>query len=1214
MRTSRRLRWATLASLVLPLLAGPSLHDLGALPALVASPARTEPNVYPLYLPLVNPPARPTTPVTVSQAGALLDAPIEVRLSTAEPAATIYFTLDGTEPRVDRGQVYVAPLVIDRTTTLRAMAYRSGQDPSPVATRTFVFPDEVLHQPPEPACRREPGQPPCFPVHWGYFPTDYPSWSSPGAPVPADYEMDPKVLARVGPEALKSGLRALPSLSLVMDPADLFDPVGGIYANPLGLGLAWERPASVELIQPDGRPGFQVNCGVRVAGRWSRMPDSTAKHSFSLRFKSQYGPKKLDYPLFPGSDVHRFDTLRLRAGQADSFNYFPGKAQFVHDQWARDTQRDMGWLSADGIFVHLYVNGLYWGLYNLTEEPTAHFAADHLGGAAEDWDVLKEGREVEDGDAAAYEALLALAAEGPPTPERYERVQGLLDLPQFADYHLLEIFGANWDWPLNNWRAARNRVTGEGFQFFVWDMEHMIQLDTYGVDGSNADTAGVDGLHGWLKSSAEYRLLFADRVQRHLAGAGALTPAANWERYRRLADGIESAMVAESARWGDVVPGRRAFGENRDAWCRHLARCEKECQPANAAVCPQLVDLDWLPERDRLRDVFFPQRTAVVVQQLCDQGLYPPVAPPRLDPPGGPGPAPARLVMAPDLTGPGCAAARTDGVLYYTLDGSDPREAWTGRPAPTARAYAGPLRLPWRARVTARALVTGPDGPLWSAAVAAEYGLPRLAISEIMYHPPADEDQEFLELVNREAYEVDLSGVTTTGITITLPAGARLGPFEHGVLVANSDAFTARYAGVTVLGEYTGRLSNGGERLTVSAPTGEVLADVTYDDEGFWPRSPDGRGWSLVLEGPGADPADPEAWRASSQPGGSPGVADAPPPYQVVQVNEVLPRAAAPREPAVELYNPGPATAFVGGWGLTDDLDVPFRHRLPPGATIPPGGFAVIYQAALGFPLSPLGGEVFVVGAGSGGEANGLMLGVAHGPAEDGRSFGRFRSSVGVAFPALARPTFGVDDPTAVDDFRRGSGAPNVTPWVGPVVLNEVMYHPAGDQPEYVELHNPGSEPVWLADPADPLRRWRLAGGVDAVFPEGTVLPPGGYLLVSGVEPWRLRQAYDVPPAVPVVGPWSGKLDNAGEAVELLRPLALDDGAVADGRVDGLHYGDTPPWRTAADGQGPSLERVDPTGYGDEPNNWLALSRSGTPGRANTPVRRVWLPFAVDGR
>src|SRR5207247_8599578 len=138
------------------------------------------------------------------------------------------------------------------------------------------------------------------------FPHDVHTQSSDGLP-PAgwpyewgqnkvDYGMDPRVVndSRWRDEILPA-LKDLPSFSLVMDLEDLFGRERGIYSNAGQHGRDVERSCSLELINPDGSKGFQINCGVRIRGGFSRMP-TTPKQSFRFFFRKQYGDGKLKYP------------------------------------------------------------------------------------------------------------------------------------------------------------------------------------------------------------------------------------------------------------------------------------------------------------------------------------------------------------------------------------------------------------------------------------------------------------------------------------------------------------------------------------------------------------------------------------------------------------------------------------------------------------------------------------------------------------------------------------------------------------------------------------------------------------------------------------------------------------------------------------------------------------------------------------------------------
>jgi len=1211
------------------------------------------------YLPLVSPPMPAVAALRLSHTRGIYDAPFALEAATTTPGAVIRYTTDGTVPTEAHGEIYGAPLAITTTTVLKILGVRPGFTPTAVETHTYILPAAVVRQPAQPDPRR-------FPAAWGTYPEDS---AVAGFPVPADYAMDPKVVDDPRyRDTILDDLKSLPSLSLVTTPEDMFGSPGlwgtaaGIYSNPLGEGSDWERPMSAELIHADGRPGFQINGGVRIAGQWSRKPDGTPKHSFSLRFRRRYGPTHLVYPLFAGGDVRTFDDLRLRAGQADALHYFAHKAQYVHDQWGRDTQRAMGGLSADGAFVHLYVNGLYWGLYNLTEEPTAAFAEAHLGGDADDFDVLKgaerivvgpDGQakveqtyEIEDGEADAYESLLAIPKRGAASnPELYDQMAAALDIRQHIDFTLLEIYGANHDWLGKNWRALRRRAAGERFRFLVWDIEQMTPLVDLDADcgsrahpecGDIADTPGVAGLHGWLKGSPEYRFAFADRARRHLFAGGALAPDQARARYRRLAGGIEGAVVGESARWGDAEPQPRTRNEMFAIWSLFWARF--------GHGAPWTRDDHWARERDRVLDTYFPRRAAIVLQQLCDAGLYPALATPALETRAGRGKSTV-VAMRADAGTPRCAGERADGTIYYTTDGSDPRAAWsgdgavawTGEPSPSARVYRQPARFTSYAVIKARLAVTEGGHLVWSALVETAVETPRLAFSEIMYHPPPG-DPEFLEIQNLEPAPVDLSGATLTGVSATLPPGTVIEPGGFLVLTPDLAAFRGRYSRVPVAATYAGDLADAGETLALGDARGAPLLRVAYDNKAFWPVGPDGYGYALVMVDPAADPADPEHWRSSARRRGSPGGPDPDPPHRLVVVSEVLAHASPPLEGAIELFNPGEGPIDIGGWFLSDTREDLRKYRIHEGTTLAPKGFAVFYAEDLrgggsfvpppsgglrsgepwigaGLGLDPRGGMVYLSSGGPLGELTGSIRGVGYGPAEPGVSWGRHRTSVRQVFVPQARRTFGADDAATVEAFRAGTGLPNAGPRIGAAVLGEIMYHPAAGADEYVEIVNRTDAPLVLESETLTAATWRLSAGVGYAFPPGIRIPPRGRIIVAGADPRAFRansKNARVPDDVVIFGPFEGDLDDEGETVALSWPALIGgDTAIRYIDADRVRYADAAPWPALAAGHGPSLERRGLDRYGDDPLSWLALATVGTPGLPTTIPIQAFFPVAV---
>ena len=790
-----------------------------------------------------------------------VSAPFDLVLSTVTSDSEIRYTLDGSAPTVSQGAVYTAPIRIEHTTSVRAAAFKLNYRPTDVDTHTYLFLPDVVNQPARPAG---------FPATW--------------AGVPADYAMDPRITqAAASSNRLDAALRSLPSLVITSPIDNLFSSSRGIYANPERNGVTWERPVSLEWIRANGASEFQIDCGLRIQGGYFRQRSVTQKHSLRLLFKSVYGTGRLQQGIFNEfGAAQEFDTLVLRAGANDGYAWREARdtEQFIRDEFGRRSLLSMGQPSARGQFVHLYLNGLYWGLYNLTERPAEDFSATYLGGEPETWDAINSG-EVKSGSLQAWNSFMAGVGDVNTLAE-YQRLKGLnadgspnpsfpayFDAPNYIDYMLVNIWGGNWDWPFKNFWFGRQRdgLAG-GFKFYAWDFENTM--------GNNRDrsplnmvsppagiaSAWVGGPHDHLKHFSEYQIEFADRVHRHFFNGGTLTPESLIARYRELADLVEPSIIAETARWGD------------DNWST-----------------PQDLS-DWLRERDWIIGTYLPQRTAIVLDQLRNAGLYPSIFAPAVTPLGG------RVTRATPIL---LSTIGTE--LFYTTNGLDPRlPGGTVRPGAvrvvpatgtTSTNFAGPLFLTERTSIKARAR----QGDLWSALSEAEFtvdvipaGTNNLVIAEFCYRPhdastPAEravtadrDDFEFLELMNVSDQSVDLTGVRfTTGVLFDFAAGTTLAPGQRTLVVRNRPAFEARYGTTwSIAGQFEGNLSNGGEQIALQNAAGQDICRFDYLDRAPWPAGADQNGYSLVLRRPQGRPdhSDPAQWRVSLQSGGNPGGTD----------------------------------------------------------------------------------------------------------------------------------------------------------------------------------------------------------------------------------------------------------------------------------------------------------------------------------------------------
>ncbi|MCI0500076.1 MAG: lamin tail domain-containing protein [Planctomycetales bacterium] len=495
-----------------------------------------------------------------------------------------------------------------------------------------------------------------------------------------------------------------------------------------------------------------------------------------------------------------------------------------------------------------------------------------------------------------------------------------------------------------------------------------------------------------------------------------------------------------------------------------------------------------------------------------------------------------------------------------------------------------------------------------------------LRITEIMYHPAAtpsdtynEEEYEFVELKNIGATPLVLDNVKFTGgIMYTFAAGVNLtlAAGDTMVLVRNAAAFAERYntAGMHIAsGVYTGYLSNSGEAMKLEDETNSTILEFNYKDG--WSVITDRNGFSLTI----ADPSgtldswdEKESWLASSVVNGTPGADETGhvAAYEAIVINEVMTHTDdLVYGDWIELHNTTGSPISIGGWFLSDDADALMQYEIAADVSIPAYGYIVFTATEhfrnasdpgchSSFGLSEHGEQVYLC-SGSGGQlAGGYCIEQDFGSADNGVTLGRYTKS--------AQSGYDIDFVTLVSATK---GAVNSAAAVGNVVINEIMYNsPDVDfRAEYIELKNRTGSPINLFDPDNPSHTWQFTDGVEYIFPMGTIIPANGYILIVRDDPTAFRQRYETPLNIPVgvgiLGPYTGKMDNTGEKLELSRPGEPDPitGIFSYIRADMVNYNDKTPWPVSADGEGNALGRINASAYGNDVINWQAASPS--PGR-----------------
>ena len=579
------------------------------------------------------------------------DSPFQLAITSATPGATVRYTIDGSWPSETRGLIYTGPITVDRSMPVKAIAYRNGYVPTDVDTHTYILIDSVLAQT-DANTRSVYG----LPASWGENSTYY------------GMDRNPSIDPGNHP-TIAEDLKTVPSLSIAIDSDDMFGSQG-IYSNPGASGQEWERRTSLELIDPeDGSGGgnFQQDCAIRIQGGAFRSFGLTRKKSFRVLFKSQFGtdnqptggPGKLRFPLF-GTDpgvAQEFQTLvfRMESNDGWQWNGAGGQPQYARDEFGRRVQLALGQPASHGRYLNVYINGVYWGLYNVVERPDAGFAETYFDGVDDRdlWEGQNSGSPINSATNLstwnAYKSELAPISSAPSDAERdriYLEACGFnadgtrnpgypvwCDPDNNIDYFLVNWYAGNSDWPRKNYYGGIDTrvATRTGYKYFMWDAEWSLFLRSNLNTDRTSDFRGIQEPNDDLEESPEYQIRFADRAHRAMFNGGPLTPAGAREIYEEVTAQHTSLLVAEAARWGNQHGGERDLG-------------------------------DWQNEYDKIINNWFPARTGNFLDQLRARDLYPDIAAPTYSQHGG---------SVPSGGGPRLIVPESVSQIYYIYGDGD---------------------------------------------------------------------------------------------------------------------------------------------------------------------------------------------------------------------------------------------------------------------------------------------------------------------------------------------------------------------------------------------------------------------------------------------------------------------------------------------------------------------------------------------------------------
>lgn len=734
----------------------------------------------------------------------------QLTLSSTLPNANIIFTTNNSKPSIQNNPTYYnEPIFIANTKTVKAVAFNET-DTSQVVSHSYLFLKDIIE---------------------------------------ANY-MDTSITQSVLYQPLiEQSFFSIPVISISSDLIEIgekFEP---------------DVEASVEMFDANNETAFQVNCGIET---WGGSKFNLKKH-YRLEFKTQYGVDELVYPLFddveyPIKPVSSFNRLLLRSGSQDGLNCEFGneeKALFIRNRVMMDLQMQMGYPAPHGRFVHVLINQQYEGIYHLMERPDEDFFKDYYFNETPKKEIeVRKNKDFWQSTfyPTIYSQLEEISHTNLSEPDNFNKLAAYLDMEQTAAYLLLSDYGGNFDWDIdrNNLGAATKT---HPYKFILWDVDLTLNNEgvfeeTYGDQLSFNSIEFTGPIPENLIKNTNFAMQLADAMQCHCFDEGALHPKQVAATFEQRASQIEKALIAESARWGNVD-----FEFNGSIGHR---------QKNNWAVYDE-----WITAKDSTLTHFIAKRTDTLIAQYKAAGIFPDLQAVEL--------FPKKSFIEEDKIE--LQNLNATGEIYYTLDGTDPKN-FDNTLAETALLYEAPFTLLQASTLKARVYAAG----VWSAMCPKKYYLQQsynnLIINEIHFQPldsiTPNEDTlvgkqfEFIELYNKGIDTIDLTDVSfSDAIQYQFKTNASIAPEQFLVLASDSLRFVERY-GLSPFGAYQGNLSNQGETILLKNPLNQTIAALTYALDFPWQSVFNQLGNSLSLKQVDLDPLEPANWLYSKELGGTP--------------------------------------------------------------------------------------------------------------------------------------------------------------------------------------------------------------------------------------------------------------------------------------------------------------------------------------------------------
>jgi len=497
--------------------------------------------------------------------GGFYPAPFKLELVTLQADAVILYTLDGSEPSPGKKHtlVYSEPISIKsrvgeantiseirttfnrypgpptsevfKSTVVRAQTFVDNKQTSPIITHTYFVGEDIQNR------------------------------------------------------------YSLPILSITTNPENLFDDSTGIYipgnrynnnlwtGNYFGTGENWERAAHLEFYDQSGTYGFSQNIGMRIHGGITR---SWPQKTLRLYARSEYGQSRFKYQIFPNQDDDQFKRLLLRNSGNDI------RLTFFRDALTQRLVRDHTPLDVQDYQPSVvFINGEYWGLHNIRERLDDHYLARKYCVERDQVQIIKVAgnhnhsysRLIWDGSTSMQRLQATITR-----PEVYAHINTLIDIENYIDYMIMQIYVGNTDWPRNNmryWRVKTKEYQPDApygldgrWRWMVYDTDYGFGLAQKPTHNTLEWAIERDDLLRLLLKNETFSNLFVQKFIDHI------DTTFNPERVLTMIDEFQTVLAPEMDEhinrwpiiesvddWEENIDTVRAFAINRpEQMLKHL--------------------------------------------------------------------------------------------------------------------------------------------------------------------------------------------------------------------------------------------------------------------------------------------------------------------------------------------------------------------------------------------------------------------------------------------------------------------------------------------------------------------------------------------------------------------------------------------------------------------------------------------------------------------